>query len=407
MHPALAAYAARAPRRARRLAVVLLALGQTIAWAGLYYLFAALLLSWERALGWAKTDLTLALTVAVLVAAMTAPVAGRAVDAGWGRWMLGLGALCGAGLVALLSQVTTPGGFLVVWALIGVTQGLCLYEACFAFVTRTLGPEARAAITRITLVAGFASTLAFPLAAGLAATSGWRVAALGFAGAVGLLAAPMLFIGATLLQAGGDAPQATPRAQNRAAVRAALRRPVFWLIAGGFALIALDHGILLNHLLPLLAERGVAPATAILAASLIGPMQVFGRLMMLGVERRVAALTLARVCFGAVAVAALLLLGAGASPVLVFGFVALQGAGYGVTSVLKPVVTAECLGREGFGGIAGWLAVPYLAGFALAPYLGALLWQLGGYDLAIATAFAMAAAGGGGIAAAGRLARRA
>lgn len=405
MSLAFDAFAARRPRAARRIAVALLALGQTIAWAGLYYLFAALLLSWERELGWAKTDLALALTVAVLVAAATAPVAGRAVDAGFGRWLLGFGALSGAGLVAALSQITTQGAFLVVWALIGLTQGTCLYEACFAFVTRTLGTEARAAITRITLVAGFASTLAFPLAGGLAETSGWRTAALVFSGAVGLVAAPMLLAGATLLQAGAGPAPALHRAQNRAAVRAALRRPVFWLIAGGFAMIALNHGILLNHLLPLLNERGMAPATAILAASAIGPMQVFGRLMMLSVERRVGALTLSLACFAAVAAAGLILLWAGAAVTMVFAFVALQGAGYGVTSVLKPIVTAECLGREGFGGIAGWMAVPYLAGFALAPYLGALLWSLGGYDLAIVTAFAMAALGGAGLAAAGALAR--
>jgi hypothetical protein len=34
-----------------------LAIGETLVWAGLFYIFAALLLSWERDLGWPKTGL--------------------------------------------------------------------------------------------------------------------------------------------------------------------------------------------------------------------------------------------------------------------------------------------------------------------------------------------------------------
>ena len=92
-----------AQARPRWGAVALLAMGQTIAWAGLYYVFAALLLTWEQSLGWAKTELTIGLTAAVLVAAACAPLIGRLIDADKGRWVLGLGTLGGAAALALLS----------------------------------------------------------------------------------------------------------------------------------------------------------------------------------------------------------------------------------------------------------------------------------------------------------------
>ena len=54
-------------------AIVLMAIGQIITWAGLYYVFPALLLRWEQDLGWSKAELTAAITLAVFVSALTAP----------------------------------------------------------------------------------------------------------------------------------------------------------------------------------------------------------------------------------------------------------------------------------------------------------------------------------------------
>jgi hypothetical protein len=39
-------------------------------------------------------------------------------------------------------------------------------------------------------------------------------------------------------------------------VRAALRKPAFWIIAGGFTAVYLNHGILLTYALVLFADRG-------------------------------------------------------------------------------------------------------------------------------------------------------
>jgi hypothetical protein len=69
------------------------------------------------------------------------------------------------------------------------------------------------------------------------------------------------------------------------------------------------------------------------------------------------------------------------------------GAAYGVASIVRPVVTAELLGRAGFGTIAGMLAMPYMLAGAAGPSVAAFLWRAGGYDLVIGLGIALLLAG--------------
>jgi MFS family permease len=172
-----------------------------------------------------------------------------------------------------------------------------------------------------------------------------------------------------------------------------LRRATFWLLAISFAMIALEHGVLLTHLLPLLDERGIHGETAILAASMIGPMQVAGRLAMMAAERHVSFLGIAAVSYVALGIAAFALLGTSTTPALLVGFVLFQGAGYGVTSIVRPVVTADFLGRTNFGVISGLLALPFITATAAAPTVAALVWKWGGYDRVILLAIVAACIG--------------
>ena len=81
-----------------RRAIIFLAIGETIYWAGLYYIFAALLVQWEAAEPWPKTQITMAFTGAILMAAIFAPIAGRQIDRGNGPKVLTFAALIGAAL---------------------------------------------------------------------------------------------------------------------------------------------------------------------------------------------------------------------------------------------------------------------------------------------------------------------
>jgi len=374
--------------------VVPLALAQTIVWAAMYYSFPALLPDWERDLGWSKTELSLAFTASLVTTALLAPVAGRLVDRGAAKLIHPGGAIAGAVLLGLLSLVTELWQFYAVWVAMGVAMSVSLYEAAFAIITVTVGRRAREAITAVTLIAGFAGTVSFPSAHFLAGAFGWRGAVLAFGASIVIVAIPLMLWGLRLLEAHREAPETHAAGPDDAAGRAAVtRRPAFWLLGFAFLTIGLSHGMLLAHMLPILADRGIGEGTAVFAASTIGPLQVFGRIVMLATEKRVNIFGVAMACYLGMAGGSLALLMAGAAPWLVAVFVLLHGAGYGTASIVRPVLTAELLGRRRFGVIAGLLAIPFMGGFAIGPTVAALAWEAGGYNLVIGLAVGTMAAG--------------
>ncbi|PRX33769.1 Sugar phosphate permease [Meinhardsimonia xiamenensis] len=375
-------------------AIVMLALGETLVWAGIFYIFPALILRWEQAEHWPKEALTGAFTLAVLISAAAAPLAGRLIDAGRGPVMMGLSALLGALAIFALSGVREIWQFYLVWAVAGLAMAGALYEPCFALVTRARGAEARGAITLITLVAGFASSLSFPAAHLLAEAMGWRGAAMVFAAVVAGLGAPLLWAGGAALEAHHrPAPLRRTPQEARTARRKLLSSPLFWMLALGFALAGMAHGATINHLLPILADRGVAATATVVAASFIGPMQVAGRLAMAAVGARVSPRALALGALLLMTMAILNLAVAGRAAAFLIAFVVLFGGAYGTISILRPIIAREVLGGEAFGAKSGALALVYLLGAASAPWLASLVWSLGGYGLVLAALVALLLAG--------------
>ena len=368
-----------------------LAIAETIVWAAMYYAFPALLPAWERDLGWSKAELSFAFTLSLLVSASLVPVAGRLIDRGRARAIFTGGAVLGAVLLALLSTVTEYWQFLCIWIGLGVAMSGTLYEACFAVLVRSTGNRARRAITIVSVVAGLAGTVAFPSAHVLTGAFGWRGAVLAFAAAVGAVAVPLVWSACRRAetQASMHAPQSSASTAQALAVA---RSPVFWLLAAAIFLGALDHGMLISHVLPILDDRGIDPGLAVVAASFIGPMQVAGRLVLMAADRFASTVAASTGCFALMAVAGTCLLGAGAAPALIAGFVVLQGAGIGVASVMRPVVTAELLGRRNFGVVSGLVGLMHMGGYALGPSVSATVWAWGGYDRVVLLAVGAAAA---------------
>jgi MFS family permease len=372
-------------------AVWLLALGQTLIYAGCYYSFPALLPDLEAATGWSKAELALGPTLAFLIMAMLTPFTGRLVDRGLGGEMLIWAPVIAALGVAGLGLIGSQAGWLVLWALIGVAQAGSLYETCFAFLTRRLGDGARAAITRVTLVAGFAGTLAFPLGHWLGRALGGQGALIAFAGLM-VLVVPLNTVAVRQLRrrerAGLVMPPAPP-----GVLRVALKKPAFWIIAAAFTAVYLNHGVLLTYVLVLFADRGAEPGLAAIAAACIGPSQVAGRLVLLAAGARVSTGQATVLSMGGVVLAGLLLLAAGVAPLLIFAFALAQGAGAGLMSILRPVLIAEVLGRSGFGVISGAVAVAPILASAAAPSVGAGLLALGGPGLVYGVCLALAGIG--------------
>ena len=366
-----------------------LAIAETIIWAAMYYAFPALLPTWERELGWSKTELSFAFTLSLVVSASLVPVAGRLIDRGLAREIFTGGAVLGAVLLALLSVVTELWQFFCIWIGLGVAMSSTLYEACFAVLVRSTGDRARRAITIVSVVAGLAGTVAFPSAHLLSAALGWRGAVLVFAAVVATVAVPLVWSACRRAEAQATVHAPKPSASAGQALAVA-GSPVFRLLAIAVFLAALDHGMLISHVLPILDDRGIDAGLAVLAASFIGPMQVAGRLVLMASDRFASTVVASTGCFAMMAIAGTCLLNAGAAPALLAGFVVLQGAGIGIASVMRPVITAELLGRRNFGVVSGLVGLMHMGGYALGPSVSAMVWAWGGYDRVIVLAIAAA-----------------
>ena len=144
-------------------AVWLLSLGQTLTYAGVMYAFPALLPDLIAHTGWGVADLAFGPTLGYLVMAALMALSGRLLDQGYGPLMMVIGPILAALCLVGLGMSQSLWQWNLYWIILGAAQAGCVYETCFALLTRRLGYGARAAITRVTLIAGFASTLAFPL----------------------------------------------------------------------------------------------------------------------------------------------------------------------------------------------------------------------------------------------------
>ena len=285
-------------------------------------------------------------------------------------------------MLLLLSEVTEVWQFYAVWFGLGIAMSGSLYEACFAIITHSLGGNAKRAITLVTLIAGFAGTISFPSSHFLIENFGWRWAIIVFGFVVGLICTPLVIYSTqhAKQQSKVHAPKTSLKIFT---VLGSLSKSSFWLIGITFTLLAFNHGIILSHILPILFERGLSTSFAILVASLIGPMQVIGRFIMLVFEKKISTLTICLVCFGSIFIAGWSLYFTNIIVVIVFLFVITQGCGYGVLSIIRPTVISEILGRKDFGVISGMLATGFVLGSAMGPILGSIIWEYGGYDSVI------------------------
>ncbi len=110
----------------------------------------------------------------MLIAAFAGPAVGRIIDRHGGRGVLVLSNIVLAAGLVVLAGATGPIGLFAAWTVLGIGMSLGLYDAGFAALTALYGHNARGPITGITLFAGFASTVSWPLSTVLNDTLGWR-----------------------------------------------------------------------------------------------------------------------------------------------------------------------------------------------------------------------------------------
>lgn len=381
--------------RSRAATVASLGTTQTLAWASSYYLPAMLAGPIARDVGVSVSTIFAAFSLALIVSAIIGPLAGRAIDQYGGRPVLiATNVIFAAGLGGL-AWAEGPTSVFACWALIGVGMGAGLYEAAFATLVRLYGHESRASITGITLIAGFASTVGWPLSAWLETQVGWRGACMAWATLHLVVGVPLNFLlpRATRAVSYGDKSQRVRDAdQATPSVPGPHRDRAFALLATVFAITWFISTAMAAHLPRLLQEAGATLTAAVAASALVGPAQVAARLLEFGLLRRVHPVLSAQLAALAHPLGAGVLAIAGAP--FAAAFTVLHGAGNGILTIAKGTLPLVLFGPHAYGARQGLLMVPARIAQAFAPFLFGLFidhWGLGALWVSAAlgvTAFA-------------------
>jgi MFS family permease len=364
------------------LTVTVIGTTQTLAWASSYYLPAVLADPIAAGLGVPKALFFGCFSASLLLQAALGPMIGRAIDRHGGRDVLVLSNLVLAAGLVWLALAQGPVGLAGAWVLLGIGMALGLYDSAFATLTALYGLEARAPITGITLIAGFASTVGWPLSALLDQNLGWRGACLGWAALNLFVCLPMnrLLI-----------PRPAGLVQS-AAVEGAAPAPANGMVVLAFVFGAVGFftGAMAAHLPRLFELAGASAAAAIAAAALMGPAQVAARLFEFGVLQRLHPLVSTRL--------ALLMHPLGAAILGAFGgpaasvFALLHGAGNGLLTISRGTLPLALFGPAGYGRRTGIIVAPARVTAAAAPLLfGLLLDSMGTGALVISAGLGLAA----------------
>jgi MFS family permease len=389
-----------------RLARLIPALGvaQIVSWGSLFYAIAVLGEAMRAELQISATWLFGAFTVGLLLSGVVSPAVGRLVDTRGGRFVLSWGSALGA---LALGTIAVADGLPVLflgWALAGLAMAACLYDPAFATLHQLTGSAYRRAVTALTLFGGFASTVFWPLSQWLLERVGWRETLWIYAGIHLALCLPLhlafLPAGARdiALEVDDSAHAASGVAANTPRAAAG---GLYYGLAGAFAIAAFLSATLSAHLITLLKSAGLAARDAVLIASLIGPMQVAGRIAEFAFASRLAAVSVGALAFGLMIAGLLCLVAVDALPAAAILFAVLYGWSNGLMTIVRGTVPAVLFGRRNYGALLGRLALPAFFAKAVAPVAftsvlalglsrGAALWSLVAVSAAAIIAYGLA-----------------
>jgi len=370
--------------------ISILAVTQIISWGSLYYAFTILAPAMGRELALPASVLYGAFSLSILVAGLAATPVGMAIDRTGGRWVMAGGSMVNAAGLCWLSVVNGAGEFLAAWTLLGVGMALSLYEAAFATINRKEAGGARRSISTLTLFAGFASTIFWPLTAAVAQSIGWRHTYVVFAALQAFVCLPLHCLLGAESKPGQDNGPAVMHSGHT--LNEALRHPSFWALSGAFAGIAFVFSAMSVHLIPLIEDLGHTSKLAVFLAALIGPMQVLGRLVERGGAQNLTPQLVGKFTFAGLPAALLALALFGREAWAVSIFCVLYGLTNGVLTILRGTLPQALFGTRHYGAIAGAMAGPALLAKAAGPLVvalalqgrdepGAMIWWLWGMSV--------------------------
>ncbi|HWL00962.1 MAG TPA: MFS transporter [Microbacteriaceae bacterium] len=370
-----------------------------VAAAGFRAAPSALITPLQREFGWSTSEISVSITINLLLYGLMAPFAAALMQRFGIRIVTTIGLLLVAAGAGLSTLATEPWVLILTWGfLIGIGTGsMALVFA--ATIADAWFVRSRGLVVGILTAGGATGQLVFlPIVAGLAETNGWRWATLTCAAAA-LAVVPFAFgilrdkpsqLGVTPYGAPTDwvEPVTSPGNPARNAVvalRDASRRWPFWALAIGFFICgASTNGLVGVHFIPSAHDHGMAETTAAGLLAVIGLFDIVGTIASGWLTDRVDPRILLGVYYAGrgIGLAVLpMLLEATVQPPMI-AFIVIYGLDWVAT---VPPTVALC--RKYFGArgpiVFGWVFAAHQLGAAVAATLaGVVRDTTGEYTLA-------------------------
>ena len=355
--------------------------------------YAVFLLPLERQFGWSRSELTGVYSIYLLVNGFTAALVGLVFDRLGPRWVYG------AGMACLGTAFFLAGGLGALWQFylfIGVLVGLGVslngMVSGSALLSRWYRERLSSAIGIAFSATGVGTIVFVPLAQSLIGGYDWRLAyrILGIA-VLALVPAVLLLPWGGF--ASGSAQHRHEERQRKSGegwtMKAALRTPVFWGLAGVFFCTAAAMFSVLVQLVAFFVDAGFSPLTAASAFGFLGLLSALSVMSSGWVSERFGYRQTVTASFAGTATGMLMLLLMSTVPstTLLALFVALFGLCMGTRGPIVSSVSARYFAGPRVATIYGGIYSTNALGAAIGSYMGGLLHDLtGGYGVGLAVA---------------------
>jgi len=367
--------------------IYLIGISVTFCYSSYAYLFSALLQTWEAELNVSRNKLTFAYSLGLMIHGLLLPYLGKLVDRNYSFIMMWLSPLLLGFSVINLAFVNTYYEFIIAWVLVSATAGGCLYTMIFSVLTINLKKDIKNSIAIITLIAGLASTYTYPTATYLTESFNWRTTVLIFGIVNILISAPANYFGFKKIIHQEKNFNSNTKAEKQENI---YYNPKFWLLCFPLFVFGFNAGAIITHIIPMMQEKNLSLTMAVLIASLFGPGQIIGRILIMTYGRNKSNIGLFVLCFYSSLIGIIFLYFVNFSFYLAFLFILFNSAAFGSMAILKPLVQNDIFGKMNFGKIHGILAICFMSGSIAGPWIGSLIWSFGGYNLLIILFFILA-----------------
>jgi MFS family permease len=361
--------------------IVALGITQVIGYGTLYYAFAVLAPRMTESFGWAPEWTYGGFAAGLLASGLVAPLTGRLIDGYGTRLVMSVGSALAGLALFVLAEARGPVSYFLAMVVLEAVATMVLYDAAFAALTQARGSSARRAISQLTLIGGFASTLFWPLTTALLADFDWRGIYRIYAVLQIVLCVPLhLFVLPGRARIAAHAAPTGPAVDTAVGnyLHGDARRSAFALLALAFSLQGFVVSAMSVHMLTMLQGLGLSAAVAVGIGAMVGPSQVAGRLVEMLFGTGLQPVTTAWTSALLMPLGFVLLLAGGMTATLAGLFAIAYGISMGLGSIVRGTVPLQLFGPAGYGAMLGKLSAPGLAIKAAAPLAFAILIERAG-----------------------------